>query len=299
MSVVWGFFKLFRGRQDAYGTDGGGCVRGVVNTNLCERHLHGTTPFGVYPVDSGKVVWGCSDIDNPKHGLDPSDPVMALNLMEVLKALGLRPWLERSKSKGFHVWVFTTNWCPAEWMRNALLYAHEIAGVPPTEVNPKNVTGTVELGNYVRLPYPGGFRGTPERQVMLNAPTMQPLPLTGFVHAAMASRHDPTDIEHVADQYTPPAPKPTLDLSRTKATADGRLTDKMSGLTFTVFRDGPLDGQDRSGQLARLAHLCRADGLTPQEAFAALELADRAWCKFYLRSDGHVQLERLVQNAYG
>lgn len=152
MDLVHRFAVLFAGRTDAHGTDSGGCVRGAVTGATYHAHLVGEEAIGIYPLVDGHVVWGCTDID---LGFERSLP-MARNLRRALALLGITSWIERSRSKGWHVFVFAAGWLPAEHMRNALLFAHGVAGVPAKEVNPKQING-VELGNYLRLPYPGAW----------------------------------------------------------------------------------------------------------------------------------------------
>src|SRR5690606_36919034 len=95
-----------------------------------ERHLNlDGHSLGVYPMVSGDkirrnvfeqrhgidggdhyVKWGCSDIDNPDD-LELAF-VLARNLHTALRALGIESWVERTKGKGYHVWVFAEEWVP-------------------------------------------------------------------------------------------------------------------------------------------------------------------------------------------
>ena len=134
------YIKLFRGRGDVYGTDSGGCAKLPLNRGTFERHLNGSERIGVYPIvpinGQASVVWGCSDFD---LGLEQSLH-QARQLHDALKAGGVTSWIECSRSKGYHVWVFATEPVSAEIMRNMLLAAHQVAEVPATEVNPKQTT---------------------------------------------------------------------------------------------------------------------------------------------------------------
>jgi hypothetical protein len=102
------YIKLFRGRGDVYGTDSGGCAKLPLNRGTFERHLNGSERIGVYPIvpinGQASVVWGCSDFD---LGLEQS-LYQARQLHDALQAGGVTSWIERSRSKGYHVWVFAT-----------------------------------------------------------------------------------------------------------------------------------------------------------------------------------------------
>jgi hypothetical protein len=304
------FAELFQGCNDAYGSNTGGCIRKPVTREVWERHLSGGEPIGIYPLVTSYphhpliqpiVRWGCSDID-------VDDVTLALNLYRALRELGLTSWIERSRSKGYHVWVFVTEWVPAETMRNALLVAHQVAGVPPTEINPKQ-TGGVELGNYVRLPFPGHLHhptwthDEPQTARRQDAPN-HPYPLASFVADALATRNTPSAIAEVAKLYVPPPPKRTVQVAP-HPTMGGKFlqksTDKLSPLAYTIYSEGPTErfGYDRSRTLQRLAHLCRESGLSAFESYEVVRAADEKWGKFYNRPDCHHQIERMIQRAYG
>lgn len=298
--LVTDFAELFAGRTDAYGTNEGGCVRLPVTRDQFEMHLSGEVPIGIYPlVTSGslapQVRWGCTDID-------VEDLTAAVNLRSALRVLGLTSWVERSRSKGYHVWVFAQTWVPALDMRQALLLAHQLIELHPKEVNPKQVGG-VELGNYVRLPYPGGMAAwRNERQAVLSPWTVGTyLTEVAFVEHALRTRNSPEAIAAAAAMYVPP--KAVSHVGAQLLDLDGslsRLTDKLGGKGWTIFKDGPLPGGDRSGTMLRFAAECRDEGLTPDEAYTLLVDIDGRWGKHYLdRPRGEEHLHGIVDRVYG
>jgi len=100
------FKDLFIGRTDSYGY-GNMCIKEQLNDVIYEEHLMGQERIGVYPIIKGsQVKWCAIDIDE-----DSFDKV--LNTYNELKTLGLSPYIERSKSKGFHIWVWFTDWVDA------------------------------------------------------------------------------------------------------------------------------------------------------------------------------------------
>ena len=143
------FMALFGGNTAAYGSEQGGCVRRALTPDVYERHLIDAEPIGVYPMlhHEGEwlVRWGCIDLDvraahKRRWDYDTSHDafVAAQNLVTALGVMQIRAWVERTKSNGYHVWVFANDWVPAVHMRRTLLVACSLVDVPPTEVNPKS-----------------------------------------------------------------------------------------------------------------------------------------------------------------
>jgi hypothetical protein len=209
------FLDMFQGNQDVIALDDigtghpgplhvSGEGREGAWRNALIQHLQGTMGIGVYPYnhEHGAVRWGCVDLDDGEEtGWD-----QAMLLRDVLRACGIESWIERSRSKGWHVWLFTVDWTPATWMRRALIGACQTAHVPHREVNPKSETlDPVQLGNFVRLPYKDGLLRTPQRQVMVDLNRV-PFPLYLFVELAVGTAAKPHEILAVADQlYVEPA----------------------------------------------------------------------------------------------
>lgn len=296
MTVTDDFVTLFRGRGDCYGSDTGGCVRQPLDRNTFQNHLEGHVGIGVYPAVPAPTpfcVWGCSDIDVEDLG-------SARLLQRTLRAAGVTSWVERSRSKGYHVWVFATDRVSAEDMRRMLLAAHQVADYPAREVNPKqsDVSAT-KVGNYVRLPYLGGLVDTPVRRVILDD-NDQPMPLQVFVTQAMRERTAPERIQFLASHYVPPKRViPTVDFSDLADEDLEQALASTSQLVRIIWKRGPLESQDRSTALMRLAHQCRDSGITPSMCRAIVIDADKRWGKFHARGDeGMEQINKLVERAY-
>ena len=325
--LVQGFMELFAGRTDAVGGNEGLAIRLLRDDGSgwseqkIQAHLDGTgDPIGIYPLRqwdrrtmdptedrrnltaaemAGQpewvVHWGCIDWD---QGYEQSWPD-ALNTHNALKAFGITSWIERSRSKGWHLWVFADAWVPAELMRNALIGACQIVDAPIKEVNPKQ-TELAEggLGNYVRLPYPhhesnwDERRGAEGRQTVLwdpNAPRDGTMHITDFVVQALAHRCTAADLQPLAEraqvkQHTTGADM--LDISESEL--DPNIMRKLDGLAFTILRDGPDAGTagDRSGTLYKLvAQMWDTGRVTQAEAWDVLVDADRRWGKYQERDD--------------
>lgn len=156
--TVQQFMALFGGRADAVGrlaANGRAFQeKTLVDFATYRAHLTGTrwpsSSLGIYPlVDGGMVQWACCDIDL-------GDEASAWRVADALESFGARPLVERSKSKGHHVWVFFGAWVGAYAARRLLLQASQDSGVR-CEIFPKqdDVTADSPYGNFVHLPYPG------------------------------------------------------------------------------------------------------------------------------------------------
>jgi hypothetical protein len=305
------FAALFAGRTDAYGHNEGRMVPNAFGDTVeqttrphqwwIERHLDGTEPIGVYPLmDDGNVWWGCTDLDNGEPDLEK-----ALNLKTLLEAGGVNAWVERSRSKGFHVWTFASEPIPANIMRNALLAAHQRLEIPAKEVNPKQTSmdGLKGFGNYVRLPYPNGHRGLPAQQVVLGevevGGMVQYLHWEQFTTRAYGGRSPLIAYEFLAGKYTPPPPRANVNVDTEHSAELDDIVAAMGKDLRCAFTYGPKEGHDRSSSLARMAYLAREDGLTASDAFMAMRDADRRWGKFFDRPDGDDQLLKMIERAYG
>lgn len=280
---------------------------GVYPMVECIRGLHKThRPFPTHV-----VKWGCVDFDvrtKGKPSWDYEDEaeahVAAVNLQRVLHALGITSWVERTRSNGRHVWVFCTEWTPASWVRRSLLVACGVAGVSTREVNPKQETlGTDQLGNYVRLPYPGGLvenwsqTGHSLARYVIVPESSTVLAVSRFVEKALAHRTPPKVLQALADKWVePPKPKAITDLVPYEGELDD-VTKRLNPAGRSVYVFGPNDG-DRSNGLMYLAARCRESGLTPAECMTVLDDTAARWGKFDGRRDRYTQLERIVGKAY-
>lgn len=290
------FMWLFRGRDDAYGSEEGGCVRHPVTADLYEQHLAGTTPIGVYPMVPFRgdwwCVWGCSDIDIEDYG-------MAESLRDSLAAAGVYSHIERSRSKGYHVWVFSAGPVLAKDMRRMFLAAHQVADIPPREVNPKQETlGPSQFGNYVRLPYAGcnSNTATDKRRMLIDHDT--PMTLQDFLEVAEQNLTPQDTIKRLAGFYKPPVA--TVQFTDNYVPCEG-IKDALHGLSplgKVIWRDGPLPGRDRSSTLAKLGHECVRSGLNPSETKVVIVDADKRWGKYHARTNGELEIDKLVQRVY-
>lgn len=303
------FAKLFDGNQSAYGGDTGKAIRtnnrGAWLAAITNHLRGGWDAVGVYPLVCAApplwtVKWGCVDFDiqgdnhvSFDYETEEEAHTAALNLQRVLAAFGIVAWVERTRSHGRHVWVFCAEWVPAGTVRNALLVASEIAGTATREVNPKTDGSNLEpdqLGNYVRLPYPGTELGE-SRYVMIGG-TELPLRCEIFVAEATANRTDRATLDRVAALYREPIP----DMVWPTDAVDEYKGDIPRVVKF-VIEHGPKDG-DRSNGLVYVAHECKKAKLSPDAALVLVGIADDAWGKYTGRRDRDLRLREIVERAF-
>lgn len=306
--IITAFADLHVGTFDAYGTEEGSCIRADDPSWTdywlrIEAHLQGVGPMGVYPMvlegDRWVVNWGCVDFDEGE-----SDSLIhALNLQAVLRELGITGWVCRSRSKGFHVWVYAAEPTPAYTMRRALLAATQIAKAPTKEINPKQESLTAgQLGNYVRLEYPGhlGERFSSTRRVAID--DGNPIELETFVFSAYASRASIAELMVARDLYREPERQRPRKERTVFVGPNPNQLDGVSPLARHILVNGPYtEGgvrYDRSATLWKLANILREDGVDYSTALDVLYEADSRWGKHHER--GTVQfLDKMVAKAYG
>lgn len=319
MSLADHFMDLFAGREDAVGTEEGGALRRPDDAmawwwaTQIKKHLDGTAPCGVYPLvptpwmsdetPTWLVKWGCVDFDEGEQ----ESFIHAQNVRLALESMGVTAWVERSRSKGYHVWVFLQNWMAARLIREALLGACQVVDAPTKEINPKS-TGfddPATLGNYVRLPYPGWlapygetFPWPRDRRVMVT-PDGYPIALAAFMSKARQTLASVDDMKRVAGLYEPPR-RVIPHVRPVAGRLEGDIYKRMGGLAWTIFQEGPREGLGRGHTLYKLACLLVEGGAhTHDEIFQLCWEADQAWGKFHLRPNGESQVLRVVERAYG
>jgi P4 family phage/plasmid primase-like protien len=150
------FRWLFRGRNDVYGSDGNRCVKEPLTDEVIQEHLTGKRRVGVYPLSpeilDGKGTWW-SAID-----FDDNDINSAIQLRDILMGLGIDCYIEKSKSKGYHTWVFfvepTLSIKARAIMKHALTILERETGSSVKEIFPKQdaIIDKDSYGNYLNLP---------------------------------------------------------------------------------------------------------------------------------------------------
>lgn len=296
VTMVTKFIDLFAGRVGAYGSDHGSAVWRTPEYDDYVRHLEGIEGIGIYPVrptENGPMVrWGCCDIDT-------GDWQEAYMLAVALTGMGLKPHIERSRSKGWHIWVFADDWLPAATMRRCLKVAYAAIDLPAKEANPKSENlRPDQLGNYVRLPYKSAAIMRVERQTMMKGwgknNDGSPLPLQDFLSMSDADMFsDHTIIAKWAAKWHEPERRKIM-VSH-EATAD---TMGLANRLPSTWRQTWLTGEvrDRSAAFVAMAYDLAKRGWRPQDVFDILWGCP--WNKYRDRNNGEVYVQDIVERAF-
>jgi len=326
------FWELFEGFPHAYGSDSGGCVWEQITDGLITRHLRGEEMIGVYPMvydpyktrsDDGCAAydyskkyaemdpdlwyckWGAIDIDEGEDSI-----VHAQNASTVLEALAVPSWVERSRSKGCHVWVFAEDWVKAPTMRKALQAACQIAEIEYDAVYPKQDSLSGPPGNYMRLPY-GGERPKGRQTMIIDDWEVD---FGHFLLHANENRAKLDLLETAAGLWkdpTPDLPPPREYSKEPLMQVDGT---RLRGVARSMYNDGPHSyytsgqgaGRGRHGFLNRFARAMWEAGYAQTDILTWTKDLDgrlgQWWTdgpKFIGRQDCDRQLRRLVTDARG
>jgi hypothetical protein len=178
------------------------------------QHLSGARTMGMYQLaEDNTVKWLCFDVDiikNAPEGVDALSEAVKEHTLALartlVKHLGKGTFLvERSGSKGFHLWVFFSEPIPA---RLVLALGRWIDGQTPppngiaVEVFPKQ-TSQQGFGNLVKLPL-GVHRKTGQRCFFVNA-AFEDLP-NQWAALQNVSLLDRKDVEEVLRIHNVEAP---------------------------------------------------------------------------------------------
>lgn len=157
LSTLDAFRSLFRGREDAWGGEinplGEGravAIKHRMTALPWYGHLFREHPIGIYNAMDGDVCWW-SALD-----FDDDDYQKAVDAARAYALFDASPWVERSRRKGWHVWIFHEVPVPLAVARSAGLGVLNLLEMDlKTEVYPKQskIQG-LKYGNFLRLPYP-------------------------------------------------------------------------------------------------------------------------------------------------
>ena len=314
--VVAGFVTLFQGGKIARSTTEGWFgpwekpdgshyeASGEAFYRAVEAHLtEDGEGIGVYPLiaveglsgapEAFVAWWGCVDWDEG----EAESFTHARNVHQVLNQLEITSWVERSRSKGYHLWIFFTETVPARTIREGLIGACNVVDAPITEVNPKQLVLTGRrVGNGMRLPYPADRKGS-QNEMVDPTVTYSQIPPGSFVAAAMLKRVTPQQWEAAHALYKQSETKP---VKRPSYSYTGR---RLTGMAEAIRRTGPRTSKDkphgdRSSTLFGLACAMIRQGYGDGDIFNELKDADEEWGgKFSKRPDGKERLHRMIESA--
>ncbi len=149
MTGVDHFIKLFSGRQDCHGLNQM-CLKEPLTKEIYQHHINGVKRIGVYPIYNNIwTKWLACDIDTDDFNL-------ALDIKNRAAHFNVYMHIERSKSKGYHVWTFFDK--PIEAVKPRLVFEMIMEELDTTcEIFPKqDEVGENQFGNFIFLPLFGG-----------------------------------------------------------------------------------------------------------------------------------------------
>ncbi len=147
------FQACFTGLPNVYGTydPRTGQVRQVkqpVNHEVILHHLQGRQSYGVYLLVGDQTRAVAADFDD-------EDTFPPLEFVRQAGQYGIKAYVERSKCKGWHAWIFTElPGVPAVKARLLVKAILDDIGKPSTEIFPKQdrLNGSTSYGNFINAP---------------------------------------------------------------------------------------------------------------------------------------------------
>jgi len=224
--------NLFKGRTDAFGL----CVEGnsfvaknPIGDSDYKKHIAGDKNhrIGILLLVNGCVHWAVVDVDQENREA-------VEKICFHLREYGMFPHIERSKSKGFHIWLFFDGWIGAGVIRGILKKILTDAGYKDQfEIFPKQDGG--EFGNYVFLPLHGesvrngrtvfvnpDFTPIPDQWRYLESPSLTKIENMRELYDSLGEEPDPKV------QEIPPSSGPMFDVPKYL---------KERGVEFTIKQD--------------------------------------------------------------
>ena len=147
------FRACFSGLKHVYGTYDPSTgrswqVKSPVTDGVVLRHLNGIQPYGVYLLDGSMTTAAVADFDAEDTG-------PPLRFYGLARSHGIPVYVERSKTKGWHAWVFFSGQgIHAGKARRVVAALLKDIGLPGTEIFPKQdaLVGSANYGNFINAP---------------------------------------------------------------------------------------------------------------------------------------------------
>jgi hypothetical protein len=289
------FRRFFTGRLDVYGTydPTSGHVRQVkrpVTDQVLLAHLQGRQSYGVYLLveDRTRAVAADFDIDDLER---------PMQFVRTAVHYGLAAYIERSKSKGYHAWIFfPPDGVPACKARAMVCHMLAEMHAEDTEVFPKqdSLDSSRSYGNFINAPLFG--RCVPQGRTAFVDPAnpSQPAPDQWAVLEAVQVVTETQLDELIALNDIPPA-RPTRTVAASSKTAPADRTFGLPPCARQMLSEGVTQCQRIS--CFRLAVHLRKAGLPCDLAIATLH----AWAQKNRPDRGKriITSEEIVAQTHG
>lgn len=217
------FRSCFSGRTNVYGTydpENGHAwqVKEPVTNDTVLAHLKGKRPYGVYLLNGDHITAIAADFDN-------SDPFPPVEFINSAQHYDLPAYIETSKSKGFHVWIFF-NGKGVKAFKARMVVKHILEEIeyPQTEIFPKQnfLNNRASFGNFINAPLFG---------------SLVPLGKTVFI--------EPHTLKPYPDQWT---------FLESVERVEGQVLDEiveLNDISFTQIQSTPSQQDSATGELNR------------------------------------------------
>ena len=201
------FRSLFFGQPDVYGTYDSTTGRArVVKARVTDKviwsHISGIQPYGVFLLVKDRIRAIVVDFDT-KNRMQPADFVFRS------KHYSISAYIERSKSKGYHCWIFfDESGVLARKARLVVNHILEDIEAPDVEVFPKQdaLDTNVRFGNFINAPLFGRLAAK-GKTVFIDLKTFKPYPnqweVLGSVNRVSESTLD--EVIELNDLSMPPS----------------------------------------------------------------------------------------------
>lgn len=145
-------------------------VKALVTDHVIKSHLMGKQPYGVYLLVKDRVQSIAADFDT-------NDRMLPFEFISTAKHYGLKAYIEQSKSKGYHTWIFFGQVVLAQKARLVVRHMLDEIDCLDVEVFPKQdrLTSNNCYGNFINAPLFGALvlKG---KTVFLKPATYNPYP---------------------------------------------------------------------------------------------------------------------------
>lgn len=296
------FYELFEGREDVAFTDNPHPHQQKLDEGEMDQsvfdHLHvAGSSIGIYPLEGGnRCRWICSDFDTSEA------EKLAWRYAEAWEYYGIQAWVETSRSKGYHVWVFADDWMSGTIARRAGLWVHELAGVEAIELNPKQeLLEDGGYGNCVRLPYP--HEPGRLRQAVLKyqpdgpANESQFYDVDEWIDKAHSMRTPVRELQRLAAMWKPKPPPPMTGREYTGDRTGGR--GESNNHIVQIFRgEEDVKKGERDTVFFTLANHIRGLGMDIDEAMTVVREVWETQTEDKESFPLHVAVEK-IRRVYG
>ena len=209
------FRSFFSGLSDVYGTydlktGRARQVKKQVTNEVLLAHLTGKQSYGIYLLVKNRTRAIAVDFDT-------QDRTPLIEFVARAKHYDLTTYIERSKSKGYHAWIFfDKQGVIARKARIVVQHILEEIDQPQTEIFPKQdeIGTNMRYGNFINAPLFGAL--VPKgKTVFLAPPSFHPYP-NQWDFLESAKRHTESDLDEIielnglleAPQHQSPSPNP-------------------------------------------------------------------------------------------